>query len=98
MAAVVYVGDEIGAAGFRLAGAQVRVPAPGAETQALQQACAAAPLVLVSAAMVPRIDAEVLRRASAALAPLVMVVPDPQGEAPLPDLAARLRTQLGLDV
>jgi hypothetical protein len=39
----------------------------------------------------------VLRRAVSALSPLVLVVPDLQGEVPLPDLAARLRAQLGFE-
>ena len=39
----------------------------------------------------------VLRAALSALAPLVLIVPDLQGDVPLPDLAARLRAQLGLE-
>ena len=57
----------------------------------------AAPLVLVSAAVAERLDARRLRQAASALAPLVLVVPDPQGRAPRSDLAARLRLQLGLE-
>jgi hypothetical protein len=97
MNAPVYLGDEISAAGYRLAGARVRVPARGGETAELARACAEAPLVLVSAAVAVHIDAAALRQASAALAPPVLVVPDPQGEVALPGLAGRLRAQLGLD-
>jgi vacuolar-type H+-ATPase subunit F/Vma7 len=97
MTAPVYLGDEISAAGWRLAGVRVRVPAPGAETAALVAARTEAPLVLVSAAVVARIDAAAWRAACTALAPLVLAVPDPQGQAALPDLAGRLRAQLGLE-
>ena len=97
MSAPVYLGDEISAAGYRLAGAQVRTPAPGEEAAALAWARAQAPLVLVSAALAVRLGDALLRPALLALAPLVLIVPDLQGEAPLPDLAARLRTQLGLE-
>jgi hypothetical protein len=97
MRAPVYIGDEISAAGWRLAGARVAMPGPGEETAALNAACAGAPLVLVSAAVAARMDAAALAAAGSALAPLVLVVPDPQGEVALPDLAARLRSQLGLD-
>jgi len=38
-----------------------------------------------------------LRAALSALAPLVIVVSDLEGDVPLPDLAARLRAQLGLE-
>jgi vacuolar-type H+-ATPase subunit F/Vma7 len=97
MSRVVYLGDELSAAGWRLAGIDAPEAAPGHETAALESALRSAALVLVSAALAARIDGVTLRRALAALAPLVLVVPDPQGEAPLPDLAARLRLQLGLE-
>lgn len=97
MAAPVYLGDEVSAAGWRLAGAQVHTPAAGEEMAALERARAQAPLVLLSAALAARLGQARLRPALLALAPLVLVVPDLQGGTPLPDLAARLRTQLGLE-
>jgi vacuolar-type H+-ATPase subunit F/Vma7 len=97
MAALHYIGDEIGAAGWRLAGAAVAVPEPGAARAALDAARADAALVLVAADVAARIDTVVLREALAALTPLVLVVPDTQGQVPLPDFAARLRMQLGLE-
>lgn len=97
MAALHYIGDEIGAAGWRLAGAAAAVPGPGAERAALDAARADAAFVLVAADVAARIDNAVLREALAALAPLVLVVPDTQGQVPLPDFAARLRLQLGLE-
>jgi vacuolar-type H+-ATPase subunit F/Vma7 len=97
MPAPVYIGDEVGGAGYRLAGAEARVAAPGEETAELERALAVAPLVLLSAAVAARVDEARLQRAVAALAPLVLVVPDPQGGVPLPDVAARLRRQLGME-
>lgn len=101
MTVPVYIGDEVSAAGWRLAGVRVSVPEPGSETAALASALAsapeAAPLVLVSAAVAARIDAAALATAAGALSPLVLVLPDPQGEVVLPGLAGRLRTQLGLE-
>jgi vacuolar-type H+-ATPase subunit F/Vma7 len=92
-----YIGDEIGAAGWRLAGAATTVPAPGEEAAALDAARADAALVLVAADVAAQIDAALLRDAVAALAPLVLVVPDTQQRVPLPDFASRLRVQLGLE-
>ena len=92
-----YVGDEIGAAGWRLAGAATTVPAPGREQDALDAARAEGALVLVAADVAARLDGARLRDAVAALAPLVLVVPDTQGQVPQPDFAARLRIQLGLE-
>jgi vacuolar-type H+-ATPase subunit F/Vma7 len=97
MSAPVYLGDEVTAAGYRLAGARVRVPRRGEETAALAAARAEAPLVLVSAAIALRIAETELRAALAAVSPLMLIVPDPVGDAPMPDLAARLRRQLGLE-
>ena len=96
MAAVVYLGDEVSAAGYRLAGALVRTPAAGAEAAALAWALEQAPLVLLSAALAAGIGDQALRAALSAPQPLVLVVPDLIGEVPLPDLAARLHGQLGM--
>ena len=97
MRAPIYLGDEVTAAGYRLAGAQVRMPAPREASTMFAEACAQAPLVLVSAAVAIHIDATPLRAALAALQPLVLIVPDAQGQVPRPDLAARLRGQLGME-
>jgi vacuolar-type H+-ATPase subunit F/Vma7 len=95
--APVYVGDEVSATGFRLAGLDVRVPESGEETRTLASARTDAPLVLVSAAVASRLAPSALSAALAALSPLMLIVPDLDGTTELPDLAARLRRQLGLD-
>jgi vacuolar-type H+-ATPase subunit F/Vma7 len=97
MTAPVYLGDEVSAAGYRLAGALVRTPRAGEEPAALARARAEAPLVLVSASVAAAIGEAALRGALSALNPLVLIVPDLHGEVPLPDLALRLRAQLGLE-
>jgi len=94
---IAYLGDEIGAAGYRLAGATVHVPRKGEEGSMLAAARAESSVVLVSAAVAVRIAEGELRRAVAALSPLTLVVPDPVVAEPLPDVAARLRRQLGLE-
>jgi len=97
MTVPIYVGDEVSAAGYRLAGVRVRTPRPGEAATALAEALAQAPLVLLSSAVAAGIGERPLRAALSALAPLVVVVPDLQGDVPVPDLAARLRAQLGLE-
>ena len=96
MAAPVYLGDEVSAAGFRLAGALVRTPPPGDETAALARARAQAPLVLVSARR------RRAHRRGPRCAPRwrrsrrwCWSCPTCRGEVPLPDLAARLRAPAG---
>lgn len=97
-APVVFIGPELAAAGYRLAGAATLVPAPGEETAALALARSrsGAWLVLVCASVLPRIAPEAWQQAVSALSPLVAAVPDLQGGSALPDLAERLRSQLGL--
>ena len=97
MTAPVFLGDEVCAAGYRLAGARVRTPRAGEEAAALDWARSQAPLVLVSASVAAAIGEAALRGALSALNPLVLIVPDLHGEVPLPDLALRLRAQLGLE-
>jgi vacuolar-type H+-ATPase subunit F/Vma7 len=97
MTSPVYLGDEVSAAGYRLAGALVHTPRAGEEGAALAWARAQAPLVLLSAPVAAAVPEPVLRAAVSATAPLVLIVPDLQGRVPLPDLAARLRAQLGLE-
>ncbi|MGL6108982.1 MAG: hypothetical protein ACRC2B_02670 [Rubrivivax sp.] len=97
MSAPAYLGDAVSAAGYRLAGAIVRTPRAGEEAHALAWACAQAPLVMLSSAVAAHIGEGVLRAALSAPTPLVLIVPDLHGEVPLPDLAARLRAQLGLE-
>jgi vacuolar-type H+-ATPase subunit F/Vma7 len=97
MPAPVYLGDEVSAAGYALAGVRARTPEPDGEAAALAAARAEATLVLVSAAVAARIPEETMRAACLALAPLTLIVPDLTGGAPLPDIAARLRRELGLE-
>ena len=92
----VYIGDEVSAAGFRLAGVRVHVPAVGEEEAAFRAAWSETDLVLLSAEIAQRVSPETLRRALVARGPLVLVVPDARGRASPPDPAAGLRRQLGL--
>ena len=93
-----YIGDEVSAAGFRLAGARVIVPSVGEEAAALASARSSATLILISADVATRIPAHDLASARAALAPLTLIVPDLREEIPMTDLATTLRRQLGLEV
>ncbi|MGZ8261117.1 MAG: V-type ATP synthase subunit F [Caldimonas sp.] len=97
MTLAVYLGDEVAAAGWRLAGARVRLPARADAAKALAEACADAELVLLSSRLAASIGEGALRGVLAAPAPLVLVVPDLDGDVAIPDPAARLRAQLGLE-
>jgi len=97
MMAFCYIGDETSAGGFRLAGARVLTPDKGEEAVALAAARSEASLILVSAAIAAELRGSIVGAAQAALVPLTLVVPDLRGEARMPDLAERLRRELGLE-
>ena len=96
MRAPVYLGDELTGAGLHLAGARVVTPAPGTEREAFDRARRESELVLLSTEVAAALPAPLVARARAADAPLVVVVPDVRGRAPLADPETSLRKQLGI--
>ncbi|NIR59499.1 MAG: Vacuolar H+transporting two-sector ATPase F subunit [Gammaproteobacteria bacterium] len=88
------IGDEISAAGFRLAGVVVRTPAAEETADTLAWARARAPLVLITAGQARHLPRSTLEAALAATRPLVVVVPDVREHQSAPDLGARWRGQL----
>ncbi len=96
MSIPVYIGDEVEAAGYRLAGLEVRVPGRSEVLPQIHTACEQAPLVMIGAATARDIPPAELDRLLALATPSVVIVPDVRGRAGLPDLATRLRAQLGV--
>lgn len=96
MSLPVYIGDEIEAAGYRLAGLEVRVPDRKQLLALIRAASEQAPLVLIGAATARDIPPAELDRLLAQVTPPVVIVPDVRRRAGLPDLATRLRGQLGV--
>ena len=96
MSVPVYIGDEVSAAGFRLAGLQVLTPLPDDVLPAIQKACEKAPLVLLSAATAQHLESSELDELLAGISPPVTIVPDVHGSAPMQDLSLRLKKQLGV--
>ena len=98
MARVCYIGDEITAAGYRLAGADVRVPGPGEAADVLQRALVeGVDLLLVSAGCAAQVDADELDAALLGERPLVAIVPDLYDRYPAPDVAGEVRRALGIE-
>jgi vacuolar-type H+-ATPase subunit F/Vma7 len=97
MASFVFIGDEAAAAGWRLAGATPRVCPPGAESEALAAALDEAVLVLLAAEVAARIPEAQLRAALRRVTPVTVVVPDLREAVPYPDMAERMRRQLGIE-
>jgi len=97
MSSPVFIGDEVSAAAYRLAGVRVRTPPQAEMISTLHWARAEAPLVLISAEYAALLPERDLAQALAGLSPPVLVVGDVRGRYPAPDLAARMRRQLGVE-
>jgi vacuolar-type H+-ATPase subunit F/Vma7 len=96
-APTIFLGDELSAAGYRLAGVDACVPAPGDEAACLDKALKEARLVLVGSRCARAIAPEALEAALALLVPLVMVVPEWDGTPFAGEPANKVRRVLGLE-
>jgi vacuolar-type H+-ATPase subunit F/Vma7 len=92
----IYIGDAVSAAGYRLAGLRVHVPDTAELLVQVEQATVDASLVLLGADVAAQLPVAALDRLLSGVNPAVVVVPDVRGQAVLPDLANRLRQQLGV--
>jgi vacuolar-type H+-ATPase subunit F/Vma7 len=98
MARFQYIGDEVTAAGYRLAGAETRVPVPSEAGEVFRRARAdGADVILLSAALAAEIDPGELSAALIAEAPLVAIVGDAFGRCPPPDVGRDVRLALGIE-
>jgi vacuolar-type H+-ATPase subunit F/Vma7 len=92
-----FLGDEVTAAGYRLAGLEVRHPDPGEAEAALKAARDEhPPLILLTAELAQTIPAAELDRLIAAARPPIQLVTDAAGRVAMPDLAARIQTRVGV--
>lgn len=96
MQTVCFIGDEVTAAGFRLAGAEIRTPGQGKVAAALAEGLEEAGLVLITRTCAAELDAAELERAVRRALPLVLVVPDAVSLEPLPDLGKAVDRALGI--
>ena len=91
-----YIGDEVSATAWRLAGLRVQVPGDTEILETVRRSCEQAPLVLISAALAGQLPAAARDELLAQVSPPVVIVPDVRSHASPPDLATRLRRQLGV--
>ena len=96
MAAPVFIGDEVTAAGFRLAGVRIRTPKAEDLAAVITWAKRNTSLILITAECVAMLDEEQRASLVQQLQPPVVVVPDIRVKTPIQDLATHLRAQLGV--
>ncbi len=92
----VYIGDEVSACGYRLAGLQTHVPTESDLNAEIEHIVDKAALVLISAEIAGQLSEDKREQLLARIQPPVVVVPDVRGNAQLTDMATRLRRQLGV--
>jgi len=98
MTAPVFIGDEISASGFRLAGVEIRTPPleVGELLKVIESACHHAPLILISSEFAAMLLTKDYERFVSQESPAVLIVPDIRKTTTVEDLNTRLRTQLGI--
>ena len=97
MSAIIFIGDELTAAGFRLTGIETMMPAPEAAGAALAEAGKRADLVIMTAEFADNVAASELEAALLAESPILAIMPDVLFRMPPPDLTRRLRSALGIE-
>lgn len=96
MAGCVFLGDEVSAAGFRLAGIVAHTPTPSETPALFQTLCDEAALILITAEAAASLPAALLQSQIAAERPLVLVLGDVRHRRDPEDLAGAIRQQLGM--
>ena len=98
MREIVFIGDAVTAAGFRLAGVATEVPDPEALAGAVEAARGATRVLVMTAGAHAALPPALARALDAADTPLLALVPDAQGQVPVADMEAEVRRALGIEV
>ena len=98
MGPIVFIGDELTAAGFRLTGIETFVPAPVNVAEVFATGRQRAGMIIITAEAVKWLPPSDLQTASLAEALIVAVVADIRSQAAPPDLTRRLRGTLGIEL
>jgi vacuolar-type H+-ATPase subunit F/Vma7 len=91
-----FIGDEVSATGFRLAGVSGHCPAPHEAAALFQRLRGEAALILLTQEALGWVGERPVRAAILVGRPLVLVIPDVRGQSSPPDLGEAIRRQLGM--
>lgn len=96
VALCVFIGDELTALGFRLAGVECVRPRPEETAVLFRELRERARLILMTAEVAAALPPDLLRQAQLDTQPLVLVIPDVRRRVVPPDRPAAVRRQLGM--
>ena len=96
MVAPVFIGDEVTAAGFRLAGVRIRTPETDELPRVVDWANDNTSLIFITAEYAARLSQDQQISLLSQQDPPVVVIPDIRSNTPVQDLATQLRAQLGV--
>ncbi len=96
MTAPVFIGDEVSGAGYRLAGADVRVPAKDDVTRVFRRALSESDFVILTTATAALLPAALVDDAVHRAEPLVLIVPDVVQRLEPPDYSSAVARALGI--
>jgi len=96
MTAPIFLGDEVTGTGYRLAGADVRVPAADKVNLEFRQALADGDFVILAAGIAALLPANTVSQAVLRADPLVLIVPDAVDRLEPPDYGAVVTRALGI--
>ena len=91
-----FIGDEVSAVGFRLAGVAAHSPEPAQAPELFRRLRGEAALILVTQEALGWVGEGTVRAAMAAARPLILVIPDVRGRSAPPDIGEAIRRQLGM--
>lgn len=96
MTEIVFIGDEITATGYRLAGVRVLIVEHSTEADIFEKALSSARLLLITSMCAAKIPQDRLRKAQLRGDPLIAIVPDAAGLVAMPNLSDDVERALGI--
>ena len=96
MPVIEFIGDEIGAAGFRLCGVDVHIAGKHNALSLVKQACERASLVLLGSNTASYINNKELDALMLSIQPPIMIVPDAGELQGVADITSLIYKQLGM--
>lgn len=96
MATCVFIGDELSAVGYRLAGVSCLLPSAAEIEQILREPDPDLGLLMITAEQAARLPTDLVACARRRQRPPLILVPDIRGQHPPADLTSSLKRQLGL--